>query len=61
MNYVTRLENVLDALADYTDLMTDKEVIQEVIDDGLDPDVIAEETRGVLLRAVEKVEEARNG
>ena len=50
-----KMHNLMEALADSVDGMTDEEVIQECIEDGEDPGEVAEKCRLLLKAAFEKV------
>lgn len=50
-DYKKELENIMDAVSDVVLEMSDEEIRQEIIEDGEDPDAVAEKTRQVLHNA----------
>jgi hypothetical protein len=49
-----RIANLFEALADDVERMSDEELIAEIVEDGGDPEAIAERTRQLLQATLER-------
>jgi hypothetical protein len=53
MSTEQRLRNLFEAMADDIDAMSDEDLIEELRENGEDPDEVAERTRKLLMDAVD--------